>query len=342
MTTPHWIEELLACPSCGGELLLSSGAYTCRDCTRAYPIRYGIPDFRLEPDPYISYADEIRKIEGFATTGESFAAMVRAYYVLTPESPPNLHRRYIASMDAAVARGAGMIAKLRARCIAPPPGSGTALDLGCGTAGMSIAASREFSCVVGVDVALRWLVMGKRRLFEEGIEIPLICANAEALPFKRGLFDVVVADAVIEHVRNPGRMRDETLRVLKPGGGFFFTTNNRYSVLPEPHLRVFGFGVLPRRWMEAAAMRLRQTPYKVHLHSRRELVDLFRGHAEVILPFFFEGELGSRHEKTRRRWERLRRSAAFRMIFGRVVPQYFVIGQRPADPPPTRTRGAAC
>lgn len=104
MTTPHWIENLLACPSCSGELLLSSGAYTCRDCTRAYPIRYGIPDFRLEPDPYISYADEIRKIEArrrwerlrrSAAFRMIFGRVVPQYFVIgqRPADPPPTRTR---------------------------------------------------------------------------------------------------------------------------------------------------------------------------------------------------------------------------------------------------------
>jgi ubiquinone/menaquinone biosynthesis C-methylase UbiE len=193
---------------------------------------------------------------------------------------------------------------------------------------MSIAASAEYEHVVGIDVALRWLVMGKARLEEAGISLPLICANAEALPFRSGSFDAVVADAVLEHVRSSARMRDEAIRVLAPHGAYFFTTNNRYSILPEPHVRILGFGLLPRRFMEPVARKVRRTPYRTRLHSRRELLKLFKGKGDVLLPAYEEGELGGRHERVRRIWEKLRSVPVARALLARVVPQYFVAGQR--------------
>jgi ubiquinone/menaquinone biosynthesis C-methylase UbiE/uncharacterized protein YbaR (Trm112 family) len=330
--SPNWLDELLACPACGSSLSKTAREYGCRACHRRYPIRYGIPDFRLAPDPYISIEDEIRKIDRFTAPGRSFAETVKAYYVLTPESPPELHLRYIAAMDASVRRGEGILAKLRARF--PHAGRRRVLDLGCGTGGMSIAACSHYPEVVGVDVALRWLVMGRIRMQEKGVSVPLICANAESLPFRNGVFDAVVADAVIEHVRNSARMRDETLRVLDDGGAFFFTTNNRYSILPEPHVRIPGFGLLPRRMMEPVAQTLRHTPYRTRLHSRRELRRLFDGRGEVMLPFFEPGELGPRNERLRKIWERLRKNPLARVILSPVVPQYFIAGERRAGAKP--------
>ena len=326
--TVAWLEAILACPGCHGELDRREAAYVCQTCLRTYPVRYGIPDFRLEPDPYISVADEIGKIEGFSAPGRSFTDMVRAYYVLTPESPPELHSRYINAMAAAARRGAGILRKLRMRY--PEVANRELLDLGCGTGGMCIAASTAFDRVVGVDVALRWLVMGQQNLREKSLNVPLICANAESLPFRPDAFDAVVADAVVEHVRSPAAMRDETMRVLRSGGAFFFTTNNRYSVLPEPHVRIMGFGLLPRSWMESVARRVRHTPYKARLLSRSELLSVFRNVGEVMLPWFEVGELGDRNERLRQSWETISRYAPLRFLIRNVVPQYFILGRRNA------------
>jgi SAM-dependent methyltransferase/uncharacterized protein YbaR (Trm112 family) len=320
------IDDLLACPACRSAVENVDSGYRCTSCHRAYPIRYGIPDFRVAPDPYISVDSEIAKIEGFAAPGRSFAEMVRAYYVLTPESPPNLHQRYMASMDAAVTRGAGLLSKLRTRF--PDAGRNALLDLGCGTGGMCIAGVRSFKRVIGVDVALRWLVMGKQRLTEAGVDVPLICANAEHLPFRDEVFDAVAADSVVEHVNDSEAMRDETLRVLLPNGAWFFVTNNRFSILPEPHVRLPGFGLLPRRWMEPVSWKLRGTPYKARLHSRRELRQVFGGVGEVMLPYYQAGELGPANEGKRRVWETLSSSGIFKTVFGGVVPQYFIAGEK--------------
>lgn len=43
-------------------------------------------------------------------------------------------------------------------------------------------------------------------------------AFGEALPFRNGVFDVVMSYQTLEHVRNPKQVLAEMLRVLKPGG----------------------------------------------------------------------------------------------------------------------------
>lgn len=339
-SVPQWLEDLLACPACRGALervrrdvasssaaAASDGAdgYACARCTRRYPIRHGIPDFRLAPDPYITVGRELWKIAALVEVpGRSFADLLGVYYGISPENPPELHAQYVAAMAMAVDRGAALLRALDR--LKPPAAHGTLLDLGCGTAGMTVAGAQRFERVVGVDVALRWLVMGRRRLEECGVDAPLLCANAEALPFRDGVFDAVVGDAVLEHVRQSERMRDEILRTLAGAGTFLLTTNNRFSVLPEPHVRLWGFGWLPRAMMEDVAWRLRRTPYKTRLHSRRELERLFRGVAEVRFRTFEPGELGPGREGMRRTWERLASNALARRLLHHTAPMYTITG----------------
>ncbi len=325
---PSLLQKFLACPVCAGSVEQNASSYRCANCARDYPIRFGIPDFRLAPDPYISIADEVSKIERLNIEGKSFVDLVRAYYSITPENPPALHTRYMASMDAAIGRGAGILSKMRSRF--PLSGQETLLDVGCGTGGMTIAGTRTFETVIGADVALRWLVMGKQRIRESGVNAILVCANAEHLPFRSEMFDCAAADAVVEHVADSRLMRDEVIRILKPGGAWFFVTNNRYSILPEPHVRIWGFGLLPRNVMERVAWKFRKTPYKARLHSRKQLHALFDSVGEVMLPYYETGELGPQNESIRLAWEKLRGVALIRRLAGAVVPQYFVAGMRSA------------
>jgi len=327
---PDWIDSLLVCPACRGDVERFDDLYLCASCTARYAVRYGIPDFRLWPDEYISIERELEKIEKlFAPPRKSFRELLTTYYAVSPESRPKLNAHYIAAMERSAQRGAALLRKLRD--VSSNVGPGRLLDLGCGTAGLAVAASNEFAEIVGVDVALHWLVIGRQRLKEAGpgtAGIPLICANAEALPFRSSAFNAVIADSVLEHVRESTRMRDETIRVLAPGGAFVFTTNNRYSILPEPHIRILGFGLLPRRWMEKVALAVRKTPYKIRLHSRRELRRVFNGVGQVELPVYQSGELGSRNERARKLWEMMRRVPPIRRLMGPVVPQYFISGRR--------------
>jgi ubiquinone/menaquinone biosynthesis C-methylase UbiE/uncharacterized protein YbaR (Trm112 family) len=324
------MEALLVCPACQGDVARSADFYRCATCGTAYPIRHGIPDFRLWPDEYVSIGDELAKIDRlFAPPAATFRQLLTRYYDLSPESPRRLNARYVAAIENSATRDAALLRKLRSAF--PDVGRGRFLDLGCGTAALALAASKEFSEVVAVDAALRWLLVARQRLSEAGppaVGVALICANAEALPFRAGSFDAVMSDSVLEHVRDSRLMRQETLKVLRPGGAFLFTTNNRFSILPEPHVRILGFGFIPRRWMEPAAHVLRKTPYKARLHSRRELRRLFRGTGRVELPVYEPGELGERNERARRIWEVMRHIPLVRWMMGPFVPQYFITGTK--------------
>lgn len=81
---------------------------------------------------------------------------------------------------------------------AMPPG-GIALD--CGSGG------RQIERVIGLEV---WLT-----------EWADIVGDGMALPFRDDAFDVVLSQAVIEHVIRPEVYVDEIFRVLKPGGIFY-------------------------------------------------------------------------------------------------------------------------
>lgn len=48
-----------------------------------------------------------------------------------------------------------------------------------------------------------------------------VCASAERLPFPDGIFDLVVSQELIEHVRDPFRAMQEMRRVLKKGGAVY-------------------------------------------------------------------------------------------------------------------------
>src|SRR5579872_5127794 len=51
-----------------------------------------------------------------------------------------------------------------------------------------------------------------------------VAADAEALPFRTGLFTRIECDAVLEHVRHPECVMREMIRVLAPGGTLHLVT----------------------------------------------------------------------------------------------------------------------
>lgn len=229
------------CPACLRPLRQQSSSYECKPCGRTYPVICGIADFRLAPDPYIGIEEDRAKGKYLdqAAEGRSFKELLEHYYAITPDDPADLAVHWIAHSLAEVEIARDFLQHV--------PHSGRLLDVGCSTGGLLAAAHGRASQVVGVDVAFRWLVVGKARLRELGVAADLVCANAEALPFPPSSFATVTLCDTAEHVRSlPGAVH-EAARVLTAGGCFAGATNNRYAPLPDPQVRMWGVGWLPRR-----------------------------------------------------------------------------------------------
>jgi SAM-dependent methyltransferase len=125
--------------------------------------------------------------------------------------------------------------------------------------------------VVGADIALRWLIIAKKRL-GEGKSVVLVCCSAEHLPFPDGAFDGVVGLHVLEHTQDRQAVLSETARTLRPGGWYCFLTPNRFSLGPEPCVRVWGVGFLPRSLAGKYVRLVKGMPYRhIRLLSRFEL-----------------------------------------------------------------------
>ena len=91
--------------------------------------------------------------------------------------------------------------------------AGAVLDVGCGT-GRNLPLYRPGVRVVGIDVSAEALARARRRR----PDVPLVRADAEALPFRTGAFDTVVSGLVFCSVPDAGRGLLEVKRVLRPGG----------------------------------------------------------------------------------------------------------------------------
>ena len=257
----------LCCPRCRGGLEHWSARYECRACGATYPIYAGIPDFRLYPDPYIDLAADRAKGLRLAEAAKqlSFADLVTYYYAITPEVTPAQARRFRDHHLAGRARGLGVLARLPHYGLAPA--TQRWLDLGCGTGGLLAAAAGQATCLVGVDIAFRWLVVAQRRLAEAGQQAQLICACADHLPFADAQFDLVIAEGLLEHTPAIDQVLSEAGRVRSPSGAFLARSVNRLALAPEPHVGLWGVGWLPRPLMEPYVRWRRGLPYQ-HIYLR--------------------------------------------------------------------------
>jgi ubiquinone/menaquinone biosynthesis C-methylase UbiE len=146
------------------------------------------------------------------------------------------------------------------------------LDVGTGTGDLAVVAAERGAQVTGVDVAFRWLVVARRRAALAGVEPRFVCCNAEHLPFPRDAFTRVASLGTVEHCHDSQRVFTEARRVLRRGGDVRLRTVNRFTLLPEPHVGVWGVGFVPRRWADAYVRTLSGQRYEHHQPlSAREL-----------------------------------------------------------------------
>jgi demethylmenaquinone methyltransferase/2-methoxy-6-polyprenyl-1,4-benzoquinol methylase len=93
------------------------------------------------------------------------------------------------------------------------------LDLGCGTADLSLCFSR-LGPVVGCDFCQPMLKIGSQKLTRIAHQQPILLLGADALtlPFADASFDIVVSAFVLRNLADIDRGFCEMLRVLRPGG----------------------------------------------------------------------------------------------------------------------------
>jgi SAM-dependent methyltransferase len=139
------------------------------------------------------------------------------------------------------------------------------LDLGCryGTLTSHYAAGND---VIGIDV--------DRDALESAAALGLetVWADAEEpLPFDDGMFDVVVAGELLEHVRQPEALVAEVRRVLRPGGTFVGSVPNAFR--------------LKNRLRFLAGRHPESDPTHLHLFAPSDVRSLLGGFDEVGLHF---------------------------------------------------------
>lgn len=247
-------ELSFVCPQCRGPVRREGEGYGCAPCSRNYPILFGIPDFRLRGDRYLSLEqerDKARRLHEYGLT-HSFEQTVAYYYTITDDVPPALAKRY----QAYIYNGPKQ-ARTSVDALDLNAETSVVLDAGCGTGGFLIAASKYCHSLVGVDIALRWLVICKKRLEEQGVHGSLVCADIESPPFAAGSFTHIAAGDLIEHVYSVERAFAAIAGQLAPGGKLWLSASNRYCLGPQASTRIWGIGFLPRALRSALLLRIR-------------------------------------------------------------------------------------
>jgi len=92
------------------------------------------------------------------------------------------------------------------------------LDVGCGSGQLALIAARDGLKVTGVDIAGNLVERARERAQAEGLDARFEEADAEALPFEDGRFDIVASLIGAMFAPRPERVAQELLRVCSPAG----------------------------------------------------------------------------------------------------------------------------
>jgi len=183
------------------------------------------------------------------------------------------------------------------------------LDVAAGTGNAAIEAAKTGANVVASDLTPELFEAGRARADAAGVELEWAEADAEALPFGDGEFDVVISSIGVMFAPQHQAAADELVRVCRPGGtigllswtsegmiGALFRTMGPFAPAPPPgaqppplwgveeHLReLFGERVelelLERDVLEVTAF-AQPDDYGEHFKQRYGPTIVARGNAE--------------------------------------------------------------
>ena len=255
------------CPNCQCDQLYSQGKYyACEGCQERYRIIYGIPDFRTYPFPYSdSEGVEVRTLlESYDRLDFVGLCRLRFGFFLdngkTEKELQRVHDLHEASLKSLVdyhmdhsdifsmnlKRFRHIIGKKGAQT------EGSALELGAGRGTQIPDMLSLYRNVVAMDNSMAEMILTKKLLEQKGLleRVQLVCACSESIPFLASSFDAGNMRSVLEHVEDQQRSIREIHRVLRGGGILLLESPNRFTFRREPHVKVYGVGFVPRRWMK--------------------------------------------------------------------------------------------
>lgn len=120
-----------------------------------------------------------------------------------------------------------------------PYARGILVDIGCGSMRGRLWYRGCFTRYVGVDFATSRYLDGAR---------PGVIARGEALPFRDGSIDTVLAVSLLSYVAEPHRIIEEAHRILRPDGRLILEFTQTGLLHDEPY-HYFRFTRRGARWL---------------------------------------------------------------------------------------------
>ena len=137
-----------------------------------------------------------------------------------------------------------IVAELLCRAIGIHPGE-RVLDVAAGSGNAALAASRRGAAVTATDFVPQLLKAAARRAQAEGLDLQTREADAQALPFADGAFDVVLSTFGVMFAPDQARAAAELLRVCRPGGRIGLTAWTPGSLMAATQATAARFASFP-------------------------------------------------------------------------------------------------
>ena len=246
---PSLREIDFVCPLCRGALDILENGYHCAACQKDYLLHDGIPDFRVFPDPFLNFQEDYERTEIVLAGLEKYGLekLLEYYWSFSDITPEDLRPKFIRSVRLGAEKARRTLELFENGMFKQPIRAKRVLEIGSGTGTFLAPATEKFEQVVGIDIAMRWLHVSRRRFMDLGIDAPpLICCCAENLPFADDSFDLIVANSTIEFVSDQARVFAECSRLLVENGAMYINSVNRFALARDPYAYLWGIGFLPR------------------------------------------------------------------------------------------------
>lgn len=104
------------------------------------------------------------------------------------------------------------------------------MEVGAATARDSVLFAGAGAFAVALDYSAEALKLAGEAARERKVGLLLVCGDAEALPFRAEVFDLVFHQGVLEHFRDPMPLLRENARVLKRGGTVLVDVPQTYHI----------------------------------------------------------------------------------------------------------------
>ena len=145
------------------------------------------------------------------------------------------------------------------------------LDIAAGTGDLARAFAQRVGptgLVLHTDINEAMLLRGRDRLVDEGLLLPSVQADAQALPFPDASFEVVSVAFGLRNMTDKNAALAEMARVLEPGGRLLVLEFSKVAAPLAPAYDWYSFKVLPRlgQWIAGDAASYRYLAESIRMH----------------------------------------------------------------------------